>query len=67
MKTTLVFLALWFSLIAYVQAEPQSFSSMETRTNLVELYPPVACNSLPAEHFISLANVSIDTFTLCSE
>jgi len=47
MKTTLVFLALWFSLIAYVQAEPQTFSSTDNRTNLIELYTSEGCSSCP--------------------
>jgi len=54
MKTTFIILAVWFSVIAYVQAEPQTFSSTKTQTNLLELYTSEGCSSCPpADHWLS--------------
>ncbi|MFK8066878.1 MAG: DUF1223 domain-containing protein [Gammaproteobacteria bacterium] len=47
MKTIILMLAVWFSLIAYVQAEPQTFTSTDKRVNLVELYTSEGCSSCP--------------------
>lgn len=47
MKTILLMLAVWFSLIAYVQAEPQTFTSPDSRVNIVELYTSEGCSSCP--------------------
>ena len=51
MKTTICILGLWFALIAFVQAETisfnGSFSSPDTRVNIVELYTSEGCSSCP--------------------
>ncbi len=59
MKTTLLFVGLWFCLIAYVQAEPvnfeKTFSSPETRVSIVELYTSEGCSSCPpAENWLNM-------------
>ena len=54
MKATFIIMAIWFSTIAYAQAESQTFQSTDTRVNIIELYTSEGCSSCPpADRWLS--------------